>query len=521
MPICLSSLSALALGVRKLNTAMDFLDPKKRRAYHIRLMVGYVLMAIVIGLATYLLTTAATGYGFNAKTGEVIENGLLFVNSNPSGATIYLNGQSKNTTTPARLILPGGNYSLKLSKTGYRDWSRSFTLNGQSVARYVYPFLFPTKPVITSLKTYDSMPGLVTQSPNQRWLLVEDNTASAATPTFDEYDTTTLDKTTPTVASLSIPANVLTNYSASSVLTMVEWSTDNANVLLKHDYDGGSEFILFNRAHPDQSINVNTTFNLNPSQVNFYNKSADQLYIYNQTDQSLSLADVKAQKVGQPILKHVLYFKPYGKNLINYITDDNQPAGQVAAKIWDSGKTYNLNQFPAGSTYMIDAAQFQGHFYYADGSDKSDRIIIFKDPEADIKDPAIGKALPTIALDIPGATKLKFSNNAAFIGVESGQNFAVYDIETQTPYQYTLSDPLNSVMDWMDGDRWIGDSSGQVLVMDYDGINKHAITATSMPIGAYFSSNYDHLLTVAPSDDQTAFLLKDVDMRAGVDLPKK
>jgi hypothetical protein len=472
-------------------------------------------------LATYIITAGLDGYGFNVKTGQVVQNGLLFVDSKPSGAEIYLNGKDQNTRSPARLILPAGKYSLKLTKAGYHDWSNRFILNEQRVARYQYPFLFPLKPRTVDLKSYNAQPPLITQSPDQKWLLIEDLSASSTVPTFDEYDTTTLDKTAPTVSTVAIPSNLLTDYSASSVLTEVEWSTDNTHVLLKHEYPGGSEYIIFDRDKPDQSINVNTYFGISPSDLALYNKSVDRLYVYNQADQTLSVADVNAKSVGTPIIKHVLAFKPYGKNLVNYITDSNEPSGKVAAKIWDNGKIYPLNEFTAGSIYMIDAAQYQGHFYYADGSDKSGRITIFKDPEDNDKNPAIGKALPTIALDLPGASKLKFSNNARFIGVESGQNFAIYDMENQEKYEYGLDGQLAADMNWMDGNRFIGSSDGNVLVMDFDGTNKHVLSSTSLTSGGFFSSNYNHLLTIASSGDNKAFLLKDIDMRAGSDLPAR
>ena len=122
---------------------MDFLDPRKRRAHNIRLIIGYVLVAIVIGLATVIIVYGANGYGINTKTGQIVQNGLLFADSNPGGSEIYLNGTDKNTKTAARLILPAGNYTLTLKKDGYRDWTRQFTLSEQSVARYVYPLLFP------------------------------------------------------------------------------------------------------------------------------------------------------------------------------------------------------------------------------------------------------------------------------------------------------------------------------------------------------------------------------------------
>jgi hypothetical protein len=497
---------------------MDFLDPKKRRAYHVRLFVGYFLVAIVIALATYLIVAGANGYSLNTKTGQIVQNGLLFADSKPGGAEIYINGQDQNKTTSARLILPSGNYSLDLKKDGYRSWSRSFTLSEQSIARYVYPFLFPVKPRVANLKSYTTQPAFITQSPDRKWLLVENDTASSSTLVFDQYDTSTLDDASPAVTTVTLPSELLTDYAAGSGFIETEWSTDNVHLLLRHTYPGGSEFIILDRTHPEQSVNLNRLFNVSPSLVSLKDKKIDQLYILG-GDGNLQLGDTAAKSLEPAFLKNVLAFKPYGKDLVAYVTAGGEPAGKVAAKVWNNGKVYKLNEFNAGSHYLIDFAQFQGHFYYADGSDSSDNINIYKDPLDQLKDPATAKALPVIALHDPGATFLKFSENTRFIGVENGQNFAVYDLETQSIYQYTLADALSAGISWMDGHRFIGQSGGSAFVMDYDGINRQAVTPSLLGQGGFFSGNYNHLITVATGSDG-AFSLQDVDMRAGNDLPK-
>lgn len=498
---------------------MDYLDPRKRRAHNIRLVVGYFLIAIVIGLATYVLNQAANGYGYNVKTGKIIENALLFVDSKPGNAEIYLNNQDKNTTTSARLILPAGDYTLTLKKDGYRDWSRQFTLNEQSVARYIYPFLFPVKPLITNLKTYPSLPGLVTQTPDRRWLLVQSSEASTQTPTFDMYDTGTLDKDTPSVQQVSVPAGILTNYSQDSKLTEVEWSTDNNNLLLQHTYGSNSEFIIFNRAHPDQSFNVDKMFGVHPDQVALYNKKADQLYIWRQSGGLLQRGDTGNRTLGPILIKNVLTFKPYGKDLVTYVSDSNEPSGTVAARIWDDGNSYKLNEFPAGSQYLVDAAQFQGDFYYAAGSDASDHINIYKNPLDELKNPVYAKALPMVALHISGAQKMGFSDNTRFIGAETDQQFAVYDFETQNSYEYSITETPSQLLRWMDGHRFIGTVDGKVFVMDYDGTNKQLVTDTTEPDGGLFSRDYNHLTVLTAAPDGSSYNLQDVDMRAGKDLP--
>ena len=165
---------------------MDFLDPRKRQAHKARLIIGYILVAMAIGLSTVILVYAAYGYGFNTKTGQIIQNGLLFVSSHPTKASIYINGAYQNSSTNNRLVLQAGSYNLDLKKTGYRDWQRKVVLDELSVDRFDYPFLFPTKPVAANLKTYSTAPPLFTETPNQHWLLSQISANSTAGTDFDE-----------------------------------------------------------------------------------------------------------------------------------------------------------------------------------------------------------------------------------------------------------------------------------------------------------------------------------------------
>ena len=502
------------------NKNMDFLDPRKRRSNQIRLIIGYFLMWVAIILGTVILVYAAYGYGINTKTGEVVENGLLFVGSKPSGGEIYLNGKDQNATTASRLVLPAGNYTLSIKRSGYRDWQRSFGLDEHSIARYVYPFLFPTKPRVTPLKTYSTQSPLVTQSPDRRWYLVQNPDAAAGAVSFDEYDTTATDMSK-NIQAVNIPSGILSGDQSGSSLSLIEWSTDNNHVLLKNTYAGGDEFIVFDRANPADSFNVNKLFGIAPNQVALFNKKVDQLYIYDQSQQTLQLGDVSKATLATPLIKDALAFKPYGTNLIAYITTKNQSAGQAQARIWSNGQTYPLYSFTAGDHYLIDMAQYQGQWYYFAGSNKSPRINIYKNPLDNIKNPAIGKAVPVLALQDPGATEGSFSANTEFIEVESGQSFAVYDLETLNSYQYTLSSPLAAPMSWMDGDRLVGSTGGNVLVMDYDDTNAQTLVPTLQPEGGLFSRDYNHLLVMEPVSGSDGASLVNVDLRAGVDLPKQ
>lgn len=495
---------------------MDFLDPRKRRAHTRRLLIGYGLMAIAISLGAIILVYGAYGYGFNTKTGDIVQNGLLFVDSQPGGADIYLNDKPQGSRTSARLVLPAGNYKLTLKKDGYRTWERSFTLTEHSIARYVYPFLFPLKPQISVLKNYSAAPPLISQSPDRRWLLVEVPQVAATKVVFDEYDTANPDQPP---KSLTMPAGLLTiDARGAGVLSEVEWSTDNKHLLLKNATGSGSEFIIFERDNPAQSFNVNKLFNISPTLVTLRNKKVDQFYIFYQATGDLQVGRTSDASL-TPLLTHILSFKPNGPDLISYVTNQNSPPGQVVARIWDGNKSYSLYTFAAGNNYLIDMAQFQGHWYYVAGSDSADRVNVYKDPLSGIKNPSIGKAIPLLSLNIKGATKVSFSNNTRFVEAENGQEFSVYDFETQSAYHYTLPVPLAGLLRWMDGHRLIGESNSTFFVTDYDSANQQLVVPTSFTDGGFFDPGYKYLFTMAAGPSGT--LLERVDMRAGVDLPKQ
>src|SRR5579863_1709038 len=138
---------------------MDFINPTKRRQNKYMLISGYFLVGVAVVLLTMVLYYAVKGYGLGTG-GQIIQNGLVFVSSNPNPAQIYLNGELYNATTNSRLQLPAGQYTMRLTRAGYRPWVRSLGVEGGYVEHFDYPFLFPTNLVTTDVQAFTSQPGL-------------------------------------------------------------------------------------------------------------------------------------------------------------------------------------------------------------------------------------------------------------------------------------------------------------------------------------------------------------------------
>lgn len=472
---------------------MDFLDPAKKRVQKIRLLVGYVFITILILLAATVLLYQAYGYGFG-KNGQVIQNGLVFVNSVPSGADIYLSGASAGAKTNARLVLPAGQYTLKLQLNGYRDWVRSLGVEGGSVERFDYPFLFPAKLATT---TYANAPGLVAQSLDRRWLLV------AQTGSFTDFDLYDLSNHTQPATTISLPAGLLTAPPAGGTQSwqLVAWASDNRHVLLLHNYTGGSEYILLDRQTPAASLNLTRTLNLSASaRLSLSNRRYDYYFVYDSVAATLGSTNLTDTAIA-PLLTHVLDFQTYNTGTILYATDAGAPAGKALIELSQNGKNYQLQTVSAGSQYLLDLTDYNGAQYIVLGAAADGRVYVYENPLADLAVSPPQPLVPAAILRVSGPDFEAFSASARFIMVENGSSFAVYDSLNAKTYSYHLNVPIDPGEHavWMDGNRLILTSAGKLVVFDYDDANQQTLNAAEPDSLPYFDPKYQYLYNLAPA----------------------
>lgn len=472
---------------------MDFLDPSKKRGHAIRLMVGYVLVGIAIALGTFVLMLQAYGYDLNRKTGQVIQNGLVFVASHPVSANVYLNGTHKGTTSK-RLTIEAGQYTVGLKQKGYRDWQRTFTLQGGKVEQLVYPVLFPTKLDASDVLLYKSTPAFATQSPDRRWLLIGQ---PGSVTSFDNFD---LNNPTAPPTTVTLPVGLLSPSNTPDSLTLVEWSTDNRHVLVQHNFSGGNEYIMMDRQEPSSSYNVNKQFNVTPTIVSLRDKRFDQLYIYNATAKTLQKAEIRSNTV-TPLLADVISFKAYGSNIVVYATDDSQSPGKNAIKIWDGNRSYLLHHYPTVTKYALDMATYNNHTYVVVAPVGGGLVYIYKNPLSLAKQSTKTVPSPFTTLRLEQLAYVSFSANAQFIMAQSGPRIAVYDIERIQRYFYELKDsiPITQQAVWMDGHRITLIINSKTFVSDFDGINQQTLSSSAPGLLPYFDRNYENLYNVAPS----------------------
>jgi PEGA domain-containing protein len=479
---------------------MDFIDPKKRRLSKIKLLVGYALIGCAVIMTTLVLLYQANGYSFD-KSGQLIQKGLVFVSSTPNPANIYLNGVLDKAQTNARLNIPAGQYTLRLNRSGYRPWQRAVGVEGGSVERFDYPFLVPEKLVTTTVQTYSAQPGLALQSPDRRWLLVQQPSNDTS---FDEYDLTLPKQLKPTT--VTIPTTVAAPNTPGTSWQLVSWSTDNIHILLDRITGGTNDYIVVNRQTPSQTIDLTKTLSLNnTTQPTFDNNHYDQYFLFDPTAATLSSATLTTP---QPtvLLEHVLAYKSYGSNVFLYVSTENAPTNEVYVRLQQGSTSYSIRELQAGaSVYDLNLTQYNGDWYIVAGDSSEDKTYVYENPQAVLGSQPLLPLVPADILKVENPNFTAFSANAQFIMTENGASFGVYDAQNNKSYSYQLTIPLAAGQHatWMDGDRLLLTSGGNATIFDYDDANQQTLQPAA-GAQSYFDQTYKWSYAIAPTTGSSA-----------------
>lgn len=492
---------------------MDFMDPDKAHRHNQMVYLGYGLIAIAVLLfATILLFIA---YGFGYKNGQVIQNGLVFFSAHPGSAEIYIDGKDQAKKTDTDLTLPAGQYNIELRREGYHSWTRQINVKGSDVTHYDYPFLFPTvlKPV--SVADYSASPALMTQSHDRRWLIIAQ---PGQIQQLDLYDLKNTKQLTPKL--ITIPTNLLTS-GTTQTLTAIEWANDNTHLLLRHDYDGNSEYIILDITSPEKSVNLTVQLGLatTNTEVALNNQQFDHYLIFNKQAHTLSKATLTTPL---PVIyvSNVAQYESYGNDLILYAEVNSAAASKTNIDMFDGTDNFTIRKVSPQAEYQLGLTKYDGNVYAAVGVTSEKQAYLFKNPLDKVGLPNSPIPVPVVVLHMPGLVHVSFSANSQIVVAQSGTSFATYDIFNKNAFNYKITEAMDKPQvsaTWMDSSRLMYISSGKLIVFDFDGTNKQSLAPASPSYVPAFSPSSKNLFTLSPAVSAGAFQLNNTSMLSPAD----
>ncbi len=152
------------------------MDPERaKRRQSAKIIISETIMVLAVVITVTILAFIVSGYWLNSDF-KVERNGLLQISSVPTGADIYIDGDSSwLQRTNISKVLSSGEHSVKLTKDGYDSWQK--TINGSEglLYRIHYPRLFLQNRTPESLLDITGTT-LATTSPDHNSLILINNT---------------------------------------------------------------------------------------------------------------------------------------------------------------------------------------------------------------------------------------------------------------------------------------------------------------------------------------------------------
>lgn len=476
---------------------MDYLDPQKKQRKRIQIMIGYVFLGIAIAMATVILVYITSGYDVDRNTGEVIQNGLVYVDSKPESAKIFVNGVEQGNQTDARLILPGGSYDIRLERDGYRTWHRNIRLEGGNVRRMDYPRLVPTELETAPLRALENEPDIVSQSIDKRWVVMAyDGNAL-------EMQVADLESAQVVLNDIKFPID-LVKTRVDGVWNIIEWSDDNKSFLATYTSDFGVEYVVINREKPLESINVEDVLgDVDFDEVALRSRKAELLFIFNKEQQTVSKAALNGVA---PILfaENVLQFDSFGEDII-YITQDPVIKENVHAVLKRGEDILVLQSMLKSEEYLIDMSKLGSAFVMGVGSPNEDKIWVYNNPVRNTNaSQLVLYPVATTVLRVDSPEELRISANSSVIMVRGGNSFATHEFEEDRVFDFTLEGRLNGNKEfrWLDGRHFTTAIDGVQHVIDYSGDNRYELVESIPGLGSFFNNELDFLFTFSPANEK-------------------
>lgn len=110
----------------------------------IKRMVAFYISVLLFFLLLPIVLSYSLGYKIDFQRLKIYKTGIIYIKSQPSGASIYINGKPFPDITPARIEeLKPGQYRIEVRRDGFYPWQKDLAVRPNMVTRADDIVLFP------------------------------------------------------------------------------------------------------------------------------------------------------------------------------------------------------------------------------------------------------------------------------------------------------------------------------------------------------------------------------------------
>ena len=439
------------------------MDPERtKRRQSVKVIISEIIMVITVVLTVAILALLVSGYWLNADF-KVERQGLLQISSVPAGANVSIDGVESSwlERTNTSKVLSSGEHTVTLTKDGYDSWSKTINISEGLVYRIHYPRLFlndrtPENVLDTSGTT------LATVSPDHSYLLLINNTTEWSLINLDSEDIkpTKLD-VSKLFSSVSLATDADKGLFTGEIIS-IDWDYDGNHALFQVKSKDSLEWVLLDVKDAAKSVNLTKQFGSNFTDIQILDNSSNNLIVIQ--NNNLHKIDLPGKALSSVLVENVINFDHYNGNeiifsAVNADQNSTLPYYVGFIKIGD-------NKITTLSYTSVPATVTLSKFY----EDKY--VTILEDNLVSLYKKEDFEKITDFKLSFNPNT-MEVGHNGEFITMSSNANIATLDMESTSVCEWQ---PDNTNFGWIDNDMIYAISDGQLIVYDYDGLNRRIIS---------------------------------------------
>lgn len=486
-----------------------FKQPQKRT-----FLIRRILLSVLATVSVLIIVTASIlfmlGYRLDSGNGRLEQGALLQFDSKPNGADVWVDGKSVGSQTATKQTVLAGTHTVKMSKAGYEDWSRTLSLDAGTLTWLDYTRFVPKNLKVEPVAAYKSLAGF-TFSPDLKWALgLED----ATVPTFQLVDLRS--ETIKSSALTLSPQLYTTQPNTASTFSMYRWNSEGRYVIIKHVYGDQTEWLMVDTQDLTKSVNITKLLSVNLTDIQFAGTNGTSLYGLN-TDGVVRKIDLSAGTISRALVSNVSSFSVFeDESAISYVGVNAADANKKVVGIYKDGD--NDPTILQTATNPTDSLAIALGRYFSDdyvAIADNNMVTIFTGSLPNGGSSSDSNGLRKYGeLTLKGTvSNLSFSDKGDYVLAQSGSEFMSYEIEHQRSHGGMITPAAGapaSSLKWLDTAHLWNDDSNSLMMRDFDGTNVHTIMPVASGFGASLSTNGKFFYGIGKTD--TGYQLQRVRM---------
>lgn len=448
---------------------------KTKKIQNARIVATNIFMGLSVIAIVFVLMLVAMGFTFN-ESGNLEQSGLVQVSSNPSGATVEIDGVTQFGRTQISKMLSANEHNIKITKAGYDTWEKKLKVDAGLLTRIEWVRLFPLKSETSDVASFGE-PRLVAVSNDRKRML------------YSEKESSTLlsidlqgEKAKRTKLELAKVLGVSNSLVLNGTLSVIAWNSSDNKIILNWAHDDTSNWYLVDLENTENTIDLTKKFSLKFTNILIANDSASKLWALE--NGNLHLIDTSNLTISATKIANVERITN-NKDIVLYLTTDKTDNKRMIRlyKDGESGSSDIAEVKSATAIVTLAMGTYWGDNWFAYNIDNKVTILTGTPPSAD--KPRNNTLKTLLSRDLEYTPQhISANNNQRLVVFATDHNLMSYDVETRNYYDSSFESTLTSI-NWLDDFLFWQRHEDKIIIQDFDGGNRRELLKkvnTQLPI---------------------------------------